>query len=330
MKKILLLLAALVGGATAFAQQEQQYSLYMQNPYALNPAEGGTEDFVDIRAGYRTQWVGLEGAPTTYYISGHGTVGKPYGQYHHYGEHKGWHGVGGYLYNDVTGAIQRSGAYASYSYNMPLTKNLRLSAGFFFGMKQFRLNTSFFKNISDGGDAYLESGANYDKLVPDASVGLWLYSKDYYIGLSSFQILNSSISIQDVYDNQQLPDTMSILNNHYFLTGGIKMPISEDITLIPSVVLKWARPVPIQADFSLKLDYHNQWFVGAAYRNFDSFTIFGGVVFAEQFEVSYAFDYTISALNPFNNGTHEVVVGYRLKHPKHPTCPSKHWKHRRF
>nr|WP_133272747.1 type IX secretion system membrane protein PorP/SprF [Hymenobacter radiodurans] len=68
----LLLLATL----PALAQQQAQYSQYMNNNYILNPGATGVEDYIDVKFSYRTQWTGLEGAPKTYYASINSSLGK--------------------------------------------------------------------------------------------------------------------------------------------------------------------------------------------------------------------------------------------------------------
>ena len=62
-----------VFGQGLLAQQKPQYSQYYQNLAVLNPAATGKENSVSIRAGFRNQWVGFEGAPKTSYL----TLGTP-------------------------------------------------------------------------------------------------------------------------------------------------------------------------------------------------------------------------------------------------------------
>lgn len=325
MKKIVSIIILLCGVYVASAQQEQQYSQYMINPYTINPAVGGTEDFFDVKAGFRTQWVGLEGAPRTFYLSGHGTIGKDFRQYHHHGEHKAWHGVGGYIYNDVTGPISRTGFYASYAYNMPINKHIRLSVGAFFGGKQYKLDPNYFRNIVDDGDPQLTGGSSsFAKLVPDANVGAWLYSKDYYVGISTFQVLRSNLDFQGLYDDDERT-SFSQLASHYFVTGGVRLPMAREFDLIPSFALKMVNPAPASIDVSVKAQLSDRYFGGLSYRFRDSFTAIVGVTLARQVDISYSFDLTGSDLRKHNSGTHEIVLGYRFKHSKHIDCPSRFW-----
>ena len=47
------------------AQQEPQYTQYMYNPSQINPAYSGSMGYASVFGLYRTQWVGLDGAPKT-------------------------------------------------------------------------------------------------------------------------------------------------------------------------------------------------------------------------------------------------------------------------
>lgn len=49
----------------SFAQQDSQFTQYMYNTINVNPAYAGSRGVMSIFGLHRTQWVGLEGAPTT-------------------------------------------------------------------------------------------------------------------------------------------------------------------------------------------------------------------------------------------------------------------------
>src|SRR5690554_3050573 len=105
MKKIYLMLLLIATVASfAQAQQRAQFSQYMINPFLYNPAVAGTEDYADIRAGYRKQWVGFEGAPRSMYLSAHTSIGKS-DVVNNRSRHKkkGFHGIGGVISNDMIG-----------------------------------------------------------------------------------------------------------------------------------------------------------------------------------------------------------------------------------
>ena len=131
-KKIIINLSFCASSVIGFSQQLFQQTQFMVNPYTLNPALAGSEDFIDIKVGYRNQWLGFNDsdniiggsiAPVTMYVSAHTALGHDHGYYRdpkH--EHKAFHGVGGYVTSDKLGAFSSTSAYGSYSYNMGLVK----------------------------------------------------------------------------------------------------------------------------------------------------------------------------------------------------------------
>lgn len=297
----------------------------MVNPYTINPAVGGTEDFIDIKLGYRKQWVGLDAAPRTFYLTGHGTLGKEFNArgYHHKGENNNWHGVGAYVYGDKTGPISRTSFYGQYAYNMALTKDVRLSVGSFFGFKQFSYDATGLRR-EDDNDAVLPD-KRMTKVVPDMSLGFWTYSKYWYFGASAFQLLQNNITFEELTSSEEDIQENGNLVSHYFVTGGVRVPISREMTVIPSFALKGVQPAPASLDVNVKLDYNDQYFGGISYRAGDSFAGIIGAVINKMWEVSYSYDYTTSDLRQVSSGSHEIIIGVRIKHPDHVICASKFW-----
>lgn len=323
--RLFTILLYFVGISVCSAQQRAQFSQYMVNNYVLNPAVGGTEDFTDFKAGFRTQWLGFEGAPTTYYFSVHTAIGREYGpsHNHHRGEKKNWHALGMYTYNDITGPTRRTSALVSYGYNIGLSRKVRMSFGMYGGFQQYKIDGNEFV-LTDEIDNVLNGV--HTTFVPDAVVGTWIYSKDFYFGISANQILQSKLDFNGIGSINSGTIDLSKLNNHYFITGGFLWPINYSFSLVPTFMIKYVTPAPVSVDINCKLDYEKgRYWGGFSYRSLDSFTLIGGMQFTKHFSGSYSFDLTTSELRKYNTGTHEIVVSYRV-FPK-PTgyCPSKFW-----
>ncbi|HDP75568.1 MAG TPA: type IX secretion system membrane protein PorP/SprF [Bacteroidales bacterium] len=60
-----------MGAATLKAQQELIFTHYLHNPVSINPAIAGTVRNLNMSMLSCLQWVGLEGAPTTFSYSAH-------------------------------------------------------------------------------------------------------------------------------------------------------------------------------------------------------------------------------------------------------------------
>ena len=331
MKKLLIKLGiALLSVGSLFAQQDQQYTQYMANQFTINPAVAGTEDFIDIKAGFRQQWVGFDAAPRTMYLTAHSTLGKSFNSAHGHrkGEHGYWHGIGAYFYGDKTGPISRNAFYGTYAFNTAIAKKVRLSLGMAFGIKQFNFDPNEYReNIVDGNDLLIEG--SYTEILPDLNVGFWLYNKDFYFGASAYQILQSEVSFDGIYDDQH-NGNFGKLHNHYFVTGGIIMPLSQELTFVPSFMLKYVTPSPASVDINGKLMYNDILWGGLSYRVGDAFSVIVGTVLFKHLEVSYSYDLTSSDIRRFTSGSHEVIVGYRLNHPSKLACPTNYWNKRKW
>lgn len=325
MKKLVSILIFIVVLQTVKAQQRAQFSQYMVNNYVLNPALGGTEDFVDVKAGFRSQWLGFEGAPVTYYLSAHTPIGREHGtgHGHHRGEHKGWHGVGAYLYNDITGPTSRSGGLASYSYNMPINKFIRMSLGVFGGFQQFKIDGNSFL-LLDQDDAVLNGVRT--TFVPDAMIGTWVYAKYWYVGLAAHQILQNKLDFEDVGSINHNGTDISKLNNHYFVNGGLNVPVGYDFSVVPSFMVKVVTPAPVSVDLNCKMSYKKGlYWGGISYRSLDSFALLAGTTIRYKIGISYSYDLTTSELRKYNTGSHEIVISYKIPPHGSPDCPSKFW-----
>ncbi len=315
MKKILLTLVLIASAAFAYAQQMVMYSQYMTNGYLLNPAMGGKDLDFNLKMGYRNQWVGFEGAPRTYYLSGHAALGLKNDSL----SYKGFHGVGGFVCTDRTGPIDRTGVNFSYAYHIPLSANVFASLGAFGGIKQYRLDAGriHLANNSNDRDPVTQGGSQ-QAFLPDLSLGAYVRSDAFFFGISLFQLLNQKIF---VYEQSQA-DIRNRLYQHMFVTAGYAQEISESLTLVPSVLVKYVNASPLQADFNLRgiYDFNNRGGVysdkvwaGATYRTHDAVVILAGISFMKNYDLSYAYDITRSDIRHYSAGSHEIVVGYRFR-----------------
>ncbi|WP_018477310.1 PorP/SprF family type IX secretion system membrane protein [Pontibacter roseus] len=317
MKKNLLLICFLLLATGAVAQQKALYSQYMINYFILNPAVAGFEKDVNFKVGYRNQWVGFEGAPKTFYLSGEGALFNQ--DLKRSKRAQPFQGVGGYVYTDQTGPTTRTGALASYAYHVPLNKQIFLSSGIFAGFQQFRFDPNKVR-LADGSNERdpVTNHGRIDAFMPDLTVGVFLHSEEFYVGASLFQVLGNKIHEADGTEE------VSRLSRHLFVSGGYNWDVHDKITLMPSVLLKYVHAAPIQADFNVKGAYHfskrrqksvydDQVWAGISYRTQDAIVGLVGVQFKEQFQLGYTYDITISPMRHQSSGSHEIVLGYRLK-----------------
>ena len=323
----------LVGCQFADAQQKPQYTQYVFNNLLINPAVTGIENYIDAKAGYRSQWTGLQGAPVTSYLTVSAPLGSdfvngdatempaggaenPYSRLYtqNYEAAAPHHGIGFMIISDQAGPIQTTNIDATYAYHLGLTSTLNLAVGVAAGFNHISLNTSLI-TLENPLDPAISNGDN-SQWKPDLTVGAWAYSSNYYFGISAQQILPQNLYFSTSNDYSQTKTVPQ-----YLITGGVKLFLSDDLTLMPSTLVKIIKPLPIVFDINTKLAFRDVFWIGAAYRKDDSFAGMVGFNLSNLINISYAYDHTTSALNTVSNGTHEIVLGImlnsRYKVPSH-------------
>lgn len=339
MNKFFTISTGLLCTLNLFAQQKPHYTQYVLNQYIINPALSGIENYVDIKLSHRHQWTGINGSPVTTYASIQGPIGKndyrttatsfdvpgenPRGQryWETYTAAEPHHGIGLQVFNDVAGALQNSSMYGTYAYHIGLTPRTSLAAGFGLGASMYSLDASKLDFGSGTTDPAVSSNDILRKIHMDMTAGLYLYSADYFVGLSAQQIIPSKLD----FSNNTVTTTTGKTVPHLFATAGARFLISEDFNLTPSLMFKYVQPLPIQVETNAKLQYRDLLWLGASYRHKDGYAgMFGFNVF-NAFNVSYAYDHTTSNLNNYSKGSHEIMIGFIIGNKYSDACPRNVW-----
>jgi type IX secretion system PorP/SprF family membrane protein len=291
---ILFLLILMVQGI--LAQQSPHFTQYMFNDFVLNPAVAGTNDYYQIRSNHRFQWIGMTDPPHTNTLSIYGPHSRlPMG-------------FGGYFYNDVTGPTSRTGITGSYAYHITLSEGMYLSGGLSFGLMQYKFDGTQI-NIKDKSDLALQSVVN-SSYMPDAGVGFYFYTEQYYAGFSASQLLNNRIKVYDVKSD------LNRLKSHFYLTGGYKYELNDDIIIEPSTIIKVTARRAFQFDLTARAIYKESYWGGLSFRMKDAVSVLLGYSYQNKFSFGYAYDMGINGLRTFNSGSHELMIGYRFNDVK--------------
>ena len=323
------------------AQQRPHYTQYILNQYILNPALTGIENYTDIKVSHRIQWQGLSGAPVTTYFSVHAPLGKkdyktnatsfgidgenPRGKQYYldYEASAPHHGIGFQLVNDKAGPFNTLTAYGTYAYHIGLSPRTNLAAGFGLGLNRVNLNTDklYFGNGVTVDPAVQGSGI-LGRMKFDLNAGLWLYSANYFAGLSVQQVVPQQLEFADNVVRQARGRKVP----HFFATTGFRMMLSEDINMIPSVMVKYVNATPLQADLNLKFQYRDLLWAGGSYRSQYGFAAMAGIRALNAVMISYSYDYTTTRLNQVSNGSHEIILGFMIGNRyNQETCPKNVW-----
>jgi type IX secretion system PorP/SprF family membrane protein len=177
------------------------------------------------------------------------------------------------------------------------------------------------KSIFENNDPTDPAQGNVDdiyKIRPDLSAGIWIYSADYFLGLSAQQIIPQKVSFVD--------DTLGFkMVPHLFATAGYRFLVSDDINAIPSIMLKYISPLDPQFDLNVKFQYRDLFWLGGSYRFKDGYSGMLGLNVGNAFNIGYAYDYTTTALRTVSRGTHEIIIGFLLGNRYDDSCPRNIW-----
>ncbi len=338
--KRILCMIVLMGCIQASAQQRPYYTQYIMNNYIINPAVAGIENYWDVKASHRLQWVGLQDAPVTTYITIHGPLQKsdydresatsfhatganPRGQayWRDYVSPEPHHGVGFTMLNDRTGPLNRFAAYGTYAYHISLSPRTSLSAGVSAGITNVSLDASKLNFGTTTVDPAVAGSGVINRIKPDISAGLWLYSANYFVGLSAQQIIPQQIAFSDntvhLQDGKLVP--------HLFLSAGYRLSLTDNISLLPSTLVRYVSPLPIGFDVNVKLQYQDLLWLGGSYRYKDGFAAMVGFNISNTINVGYSYDMQTSNLNTVSKGTHEILIGFLLGNKYGDWCPRNLW-----
>lgn len=333
MSKFLVFFTFFLAANLAVAQQVSHYSQYMHNAFLLNPATTGLEGYLIGQISNRSQWVGFEGGPKTNYISVQAEIkglaprssclmlSRPAmvqsAKYYLSKIPSSLRqGIGGAVISDQFGLFSKISGYASYALHLPINVQGRsaqygLSIGISTGLSTVKFNSDQSTIPDPTEESFIEftSPNSYVNYL-DMNAGIRFYSKKFWVGYSSNQLLKDQVSFGDV------ASTSSTVDVHHFFTGGYNFILNDDFIVISSIMAKMVSPSPVSFDINAKVLYKRYIWAGISYRHQDAATGLLGITLSDKYYMGYSYDMTISDLKNYNSGSHEIILGIRFKQAK--------------
>ncbi|MDA9817193.1 PorP/SprF family type IX secretion system membrane protein [bacterium] len=291
-----LILAIFLINSSLKAQQLPMYSQFFWNDFVINPAYTGVTNSPRVQLGYRNQWGGFEGAPSTYTLGGHTLL-----------KNKKM-GVGGMLFmDDAGGAVSQMGLMLNYNYILKLNEKSNLSMAVSGVINQYSYDGSGIENINP--DPSLSG--NVKQISPDMSFGL-LYSLNnkLRIGFGVNQLVQSRLSKLNDLNTLSLGENRLI--RHYNLTTSCSFKLSESFDLDPYFLVRSAFIAPPLLELGAKGTLNDLLFFGLSLRHFESAIAMLGVNFKNTI-LAYSYDYNTSDISGYSNGSHEILLAYQFK-----------------
>ena len=292
MKRAKLVLLLFLPLAVA-AQQDPLFTQYIYNKLAFNPGYAGSNGQFSMDLISRFQWTGIEGAPRTISFTAH----TPLRNQHI--------GLGFYTYRDALGPSVDYGAMAAFSYRV-IFATTKLCFGIQAGFKYMDIDWSLL-NPKDAGDLALSNQVK-NKVVPDVDFGIYYYGSRFYAGLSAKHLLQNQIVVSSAPPDDQASFT-KLIRNFYGMAGGA-VPVSDNLIFMPSVLIKYVKNAPLQADLNACFLVHNILTVGATYRTGNALALLAEVMVARDLTIGYSYDIWFNTLKSYNSGSHEIRIGY--------------------
>jgi type IX secretion system PorP/SprF family membrane protein len=287
--KFIGLLLVLLSGIS-YAQQDAQYTQYMYNTIAVNPAYAGSRETVNIFGLYRTQWVGLEGAPQTLNFSVNAPIGKNLG-------------LGVSVVSDKIGPQSKNDFAIDFSYSIPVSETYKLS----FGIKASGslLNVDYTKlSYDNASDAMFQNNID-NKFLPNIGAGIYLHSDKGYVGFSAPYIIENKY-----YDKSTT--FIAAEKIHFYGIAGYVFDLSPSLKFKPSVLTKVVEGSPLQVDLSGNFLILDKFTAGIAYRWDSAFSGLLGFQATDSWFIGYAYDRETTKLANYNSGSHEIFLRYEL------------------
>ncbi len=324
MKRIYtLVFALLMIGSGAYGQGRALLGQYFQNLPAFSPALTGANDYLDIKTGFRKQWAGFDGAPTTGYISAYSPLRIKANEFKQNSlrgstNSKYWKGgatdkprvrlgIGGYVLVDDRGPFQETEAMLNFAVHVPISTKTYLSLGTSAGISNAKVDLAditVVDNINDQTFLSFVNNGNSNNFL-NVNAGIAVHSDGFYLSYSAMQLAKSLLS-----GNEEVNNDGASLRHH--ILGGYRFFLNDKWELIPNTFIRIDESQPFFFEAGARFRYNkNVWF-GASYRNDESAVGMLGFAFNDVINFGYSYEFKSSDFNNFNNSSHELVLGFRL------------------
>jgi len=287
------------------AQQLPQFTQYMYNTISINPAYAGSRETFSAVGLHRSQWLGLEGGPTTQTLSVHTPLRNDR------------IGIGLSFINDELGYENFSYLYGDFSYTLPVGQKHKLAFGIKGGFTQYSLDQSFLNDPSIANDDFFKGFAN--RWSPNIGLGVFYHTNKWYLGLSAPRILNT-----DYNNGSDMLDYEALERISYYFTGGYVFNLNQTIKFKPAVLLKATNGAPLSFDITANFLFNETFWLGASYRINEATAALGAIAdfqVTKEIRIGYTYEYPMSELRAYTSGTHEILLMYELFKSKRIKSP---------
>jgi len=280
--KKIILSSCLLFSVTLNAQQEAQYTQFMFNKLAFNPAYAGSGEFACFSVLHRSQWVGLQGAPVSQVLNFHTPLKNDRV------------GMGMTVLHDKIGPTNSWSYQMKYSYGVPLADG-KLAIGLQGSIRRYRIDWNKTNAIQTGDGLLADNPASK---IPN--------------------MLRGDLSFYEGTDNSS---DFSQETPHYYFMGGLILEKGKNFKFKPAVLVKYTKHAPVTTDLNAMVIFFDKFWLGATYRlggdmNESIGESFDAIVqyqLSRSIRAGIAYDYTLTKMRGNNSGTYEIVLDYCIR-----------------
>jgi type IX secretion system PorP/SprF family membrane protein len=271
---------------SAWAQQDPLYAQYLNNPLLLNPAYAGATKNWQSVAGYRTQWGGFAGNPTTFNFASHlSLVDNKVG-------------VGLVAVQDRIAEVKNTEFILNYSYRLEF-KDKSFLFGLSTGVVRYNADPGLL-NLQEPNDPAFLFTNNFQF---NTGVGALLRSERYMAGFSIPKLIPGKIT--------EAGQQIQIYNPHYYLFGAYYFDLTERLALKPALLLKGTSGAPASVDINANMIFNKDYTMGVLTRNFNTFGLLAQLRWKE-YRFGYVFEVPTGKSIGQGFSSHEASITYSL------------------
>lgn len=298
----------LLAASISFGQQLPQFSQYIFNGLHINPAYAGYKNEGYVQSTYRSQWVGFDGAPTTFTVTADLSANE------------GLMGFGASVMSDKIGPTSTTTGLLTYAYRIQTGRESFFSLGASAGVSQYVIDGDMLKPLHQN-DGNLPIGVQ-NMMTPNMNLGMFFHNNKFYAGLSAYNLIGkAALEKEDV--------ALAFHDVHFYLTAGVMIPLTDNIQFKPSFLVKEVKGAPTNYDINGMLLFMDRLWLGASYRSnvniwnenlepTNTLSNRNAVAFITEFfatpnlRIGYAYDQNLNVLQDMRTNSHEISIGYYL------------------
>jgi len=331
MKKILLVFwVSMMIVSSCFSQASTILSQSFENLSIYSPSFTGANDFLDVKTGFRKQWVGLSGSPDNIFLHVQSPINvsaddfvknaRKSGKKNGGGKSRDKQvtklklGAGGYLIQNSRGPIRQLETGLNAAVHVPIDNGTYLSLGISNGITGTSIDLDQLILENPGADQTLNSlrsnGTSVSYYQISSSIGV--HSDKYYFSYSSFRLTRAQLGGNGDLEGDKAPV-------RHDLIGGYRFKTVNKIEMIAGAYIQAESGTPAFYEMSFRARYDKQYWAGLAYRNDQTIIGVLGWQINKIVKFGYSFDYKSSEAKNLANASHEILLGFSIFNKKNST-----------